>query len=390
MSNIFDEVQLVPGSSSLLAKNVLPIGKLDKVAKLSELFTLEQIIQTGVSEDEATQFYEKFKDSRIKKGALDHLPTTINKLLGRVISREPAAPRTSAPRTPREPKVVAEADPIEVAPVVYPSLQSTPVVDPKVFTMMGISGTGKGTRLSQLIHFLTSKMESTNIIAMADKPCMIGVYFKDLNLICLGKWVRSNKSGRMISFSSFDWIQSLVLASGKNIFDLINSSIKDLNIANVAFEGYPCMIDYRTITGKVNDGIGIIPAVHTQYFQYPLENGFELLQDRIVGRSGSRIKGTCWAGNIGIGRTGNAHNIAIQNNELTGYSETFDYNAPVTTFGEHVLSVLKPSLVSEFLEFSKENNTLRHLDDVDGSIQKVSTYYDVQIANVMSGVNVTI
>lgn len=66
----------------------------------------------------------------------------------------------------------------------------------------------------------------------------------------------------------------------------------------------------------------------------------------------------------------------------------YQFDADITTFGLLVLMKLDIKLVSEFIKFSKENNTLRDINDVGGSIDKVQEYYDLQQGNILGIPNV--
>lgn len=383
MSNIFDDVKLVPGSSSLLDVGVLPVSSRGSLPTINDRYTVESLVNSGVLQVEAEQFIEKFGTAMVKKGCLHSMPKLINTILGR---------ETVVIRTPRE-KSSSEDEPdskiqlpVEKLPVQYPEWSTTKVNSPNVFTMHGISSTGKGTRLSQLLHFLDSKYELVTLFANLGKATPIGVYVKDLNLVILGKWVRSNKVGKMISFSSYDWLQGIKTNDGRNFFEVVNRLISEFNVANVAFEGYPCMVDYRHVHNLIPNSKSF-----ACYFSYPQDGGFEILQSRVVGRSGKRIKGTCWGGNIGTHRTAAGHqekiNTGIFPNDV---AKDLMYDAPVTSFGEVVLNAISPELVQEFITFSESSNTLRHLDNREESIYKVNRYYIEQQSRQRSGVNIDV
>jgi hypothetical protein len=257
-----------------------------------------------------------------------------------------------------------------------------------IFTMLGISGTGKGTRLSQLIHYLSSTTSSDNIICEIEgKPTMIGVYFKEYNLVVFGKWVKSNKKGNMLSFSSYDWLQSLKTSEGEGFFDLVKYLVSQNKVQNIAFEGYPCMVTHKVLHELFKEEE---PSVNSCYFFYPGgKEGFEHLQKRIVGRSGSRIKGTCWGGNIDILRKAKAHESYINSDpNIKDTALRFTHDAPITVFGEMLLKVIsKQELVEDFKKFSTNNNTLRDLQDLANSINKITPYYEKQLKDIDEGVN---
>lgn len=257
-----------------------------------------------------------------------------------------------------------------------------------IFTMLGISGTGKGTRLSQLIHYLSYTTSGDNIICeISGKPTMIGVYFKEYNLVIFGKWVKSNKKGNMISFSSYDWLQSAKTSSGLGFFDLVKLLVGQNKVKNIAFEGYPCMVTYKALHELFKEKD---VSVNSCYFFYPGgKEGFEQLQKRIVERSGSRIKGTCWGGNVDILRKAKAHESYINSDSYSrDKALRFTHDAPVTVFGEMLLTVIgKQELLEDFKKFSKNNNTLRDLNDLSNSLSKVNSYYEKQLKDIEKGIN---
>lgn len=77
MSNIFDDVKLVPGSSSLLDVGVLPVSSRGSLPTINDRYTVESLVNSGVLQVEAEQFIEKFGTAMVKKGCLHSMPKLI-------------------------------------------------------------------------------------------------------------------------------------------------------------------------------------------------------------------------------------------------------------------------------------------------------------------------
>lgn len=155
--------------------------------------------------------------------------------------------------------------------------------------LRGISATGKGTRVSILMEYLKSKFSyESHIIAnvpneIFKSPWQISVFFPEIKTVFIGRWVKSNKSGLM-SWNSLDGISGY---QDSLYYDLP----KYYKGCNIVMEGY--------FGGKGSHIYPhfLVPSVeNTVYFHY-LYDDIEELQERCVGRSGSRIKGSCWADN---------------------------------------------------------------------------------------------
>lgn len=241
----------------------------------------------------------------------------------------------------------------------------------------GISAVGKGTRFSHLMEFLKTKFSWHTIgykdfvrydgAIITDTP--IGTWFPEINMYFLGRWVKSNKSG-LISWSCLDTINSLF---GKQYITELYLNIGN-NKGHVLVEGYPMTMCKEYSPKWITENSNITNLFY-QYFIYP--NDIEHVQERVVGRSGKRIKGSCWGQNKMFD---NECNNFMNNKEIMDkynvHIDKCDYNIAPEIFGHTYLSYLQvdPSLVEEFYEWSKTNSTLRHISDKEGNHAKFYKY----------------
>lgn len=150
--------------------------------------------------------------------------------------------------------------------------------------IFGSSGTGKGTRVNQFMQFLntvytpTIKMDKD----INGKLFPVGLYYKELDLLILGKYV-TNKQTNITSWSSMDSLWSKYGGTEPTM-----EAISKFN-HNVLCEGYANMDTFRVRPVHMNQ-----KGCETFFYQtysYGKE-GFEDYLGRIIGRSGKEPKGT--------------------------------------------------------------------------------------------------
>lgn len=242
--------------------------------------------------------------------------------------------------------------------------------------LIGISGTGKGTRMSTLIEYLKTKStdyESIFLKSINDtdikKPYQIALRFNDLGITFFGRWVKSNKLNRLISWSSLDSFSTYQEHYPK-LMEMFNKDI-------FCSEGY-----YATRGSWMSpESIRLYgyEKFHCHHFLY---KELEDLQQRCLGRSGARIKGSCWGDNQYYLREGNQEKTIqsfvekCRDVKFLGYQ--YDFNSceePVYFWGAKVITESLPTLdASEFVTWAKENNTLRHVDKAVENSDKYSKY----------------
>lgn len=231
-----------------------------------------------------------------------------------------------------------------------------------LFLLKGISGCGKGSRVSQLIEFLKTEYKYHTYLVdklkvgeekfNLKKPLQLGIIFPDLNTFFVGRWVQSNKS-KLISWSSLDNLSRY----GQTFYRYLPIKFSKMNLV---VEGY--------FGGKTN---AFIPKFAKKYFDkgnfvnYYYED-IEELQERVVGRSGKRIKGTCYRDNSKYTKP------EVRLNEINAFVSEWpeltyefkNYKDPLVNFGITFIHELElgDDLKQKFLDYSKHTTTLREVD----------------------------
>jgi len=176
---------------------------------------------------------------------------------------------------------------------------------PKLFIQAGISGTGKGVRVSSLLEFLKTKFACESYVIeecngfLFKNPPQIAVTFPEIKVAFIGKWVRSNKGERLISFQGLD---AYSFDGGKSYPALCEYFLS--RGFHLFVEGYFAfnarMVNFLKAIGYLLNDRSIPEFAGNKYFPsivHWLYSDVEELQQRMLQRSGSRIKGTCWGDN---------------------------------------------------------------------------------------------
>ena len=240
-------------------------------------------------------------------------------------------------------------------------------------SLKSTSGTGKGTRVNQLLMFLRDKDYELTTITMSEKSeskrtfgeyktYPIGIFCRELNLFVIGKYVKSNKSG-LYSLNGMDSLD----------FDICVKLLNMMCNYNTIGEGY---------VGCFSDSFA--PDLMTGYnhfFYMGLEyDNFDQMMERIVSRSGKTCRGdAAWSQN-GLAREFiNAVRNCKRIEEINLYAEMFSYNVPVQLFGANYLDFLDLiELSDEFVEWSKHNNVLRHYTEKERNHNQFEHIYQEQ------------
>jgi hypothetical protein len=242
-----------------------------------------------------------------------------------------------------------------------------------LFLLRGISATGKGTRVSTLLEFLKTKTsyrveEVTSIIVddveLQKTPIQLSVVFDDINTVFIGRWVKSNKS-KLISWTSLDGY------SKYNNDTFYNHIMRSYNTRNVVCEGY------FGGKGKTFDPPQIAEIFKSADLEHYYYESMDELQSRVMGRSGSTIKGTCYRDNKWCIKEKNRQRV-IDLFTAAVPNSTYNFirhHEEVHEFGSRFLNKIgKSEWVSEFISFASENSTKRNVESIEENYSKFSKY----------------
>jgi hypothetical protein len=247
--------------------------------------------------------------------------------------------------------------------------------------MKGISATGKGTRMSTLIEFLKTVDAGyqswfvTKIgVQSIPQPYQIALHFPKVNITFMGRWVKSNKIGRMVSWSSLDGFS----AHKENYFD----------IATLANQSHYCCEGYF-------GGKSLVPAQfkNAGYDKLVVDHflfaDIEELQARCSGRSGERIKGSCYSDNEYFLDEKKRQRFIDNFMELAHEAQIDVYyrlnmsTTPAQDWGCQVLREIgRVDLLAAFLDHAQKNPTLRHVTKAQENIAKFSKYLPGDTTNI--------
>jgi hypothetical protein len=234
----------------------------------------------------------------------------------------------------------------------------------------GTSGTGKGTRISQLQMFfkhigLKHEMHWVDDTTKIVPVCLV---FPEVNMAFLGKWVKSQYS-KLWSWTSLDYIHA------RFQFQYTPGFITEYKNYNLVAEGYPMTLGSCYRFKHIHETFGFTKQFY-QYYHYDLhkkentkeqnDECFEQLQGRMMERSGHRIKGSCWGSNWGAYAEYETHQKE-HDEDPRGVELKLSrhrYDDDINVFGASILPFIgRPDLVEAFHKYCLENNTLRKMGD---------------------------
>lgn len=230
--------------------------------------------------------------------------------------------------------------------------------------LKGTSGTGKGTRVFQLMSYLFNEAgyKAEKLQAkMKGKKKPFGVLFTDINVIFLGKWVVSNKSG-LKSWSSLDAINA---GTGKT--DLTIALVKRRTRGmHVVAEGEPMIISHKYRPEVMFELYPDLERCFFQIFNYAEREQYD---ERILNRSGKLPGDSGWGRNKDYKREHERVLSERKDLNMTGESDTgkelihcemLPHDAPVTCFGVAYLKFLgMDDHIKAFKKYAKKHPALR-------------------------------
>jgi hypothetical protein len=212
--------------------------------------------------------------------------------------------------------------------------------------LKGVSGTGKGTRVAQLMLFLCDRynVKINKQKVDSDNEQCVAIEFEEPNIAIIGKVLKSPCG--LLNLEGIDHKHEIK----EYLYDKYKSW-------NLICEGF-------VLTGsdffKPQSMLDKYDFKKQMWESYYYDN-VEQLQERVTGRSGKRSSGKAFSGNKGI--INEFENKIKPQCEENGFScGLYKYDEAVTSFGIRYLHFVGLSeLFPEFLTFSKRKSALRHI-----------------------------
>lgn len=382
------DITITPGSSSLLSKGVLPVGTQNSMPTLAD-----RVPKTD--NELVNEFIDVFGQFKVKSGVLGNVEGTINRLLGIIPTRAITPIQLKdQPAVADKPKVYNPHDVNNYTGTI--SKHNTDFTPDYLFRtksyaqLRGTSAVGKGTRVFQLMLFLMEKYNWNYLFEKVPNhnhpdvkaklrepelvPYLTGVLVEDLNILFIGRIVKSNKSG-LLSLTGADSINSSV--GFHATFDILKKHVDK----NVIIEGYPGMTSNVLNPTSLVTGFGFKDLFYVAY-QY---DDKEQMLERVEQRSASRCRGdAAWSQMLGIVQSLTAcktqwDELVEQGHEGEIYLQTNHYTESIYSFGYDYLNWLgHNNIAEEFLEWSKTNTVDRDYRDIEANYRLVGPYYHNQ------------
>jgi hypothetical protein len=231
--------------------------------------------------------------------------------------------------------------------------------------LKGISGSGKGTRVEQLLRFLLSKNYNYQIYhtEFKNKKCPIAIEFPDLNIFITGKYALGRAS-KLHSWTGLDYLNT-----GFGAW-FVYWLIKKFSNKNFICEGYPLTLSPVYNLDSIHNKFGY----NNVFYQYFFYDKRESMIDRCFNRNGGKIiKGTCW-GTETATKNNYQYNKNLSKelksptlNKCEVHTQKFD--DPVYVFGYNYLKFLGlGELADKFVSYCNNNSNLR----INGQTQDLS------------------
>lgn len=214
---------------------------------------------------------------------------------------------------------------------------------PTISVVKGISGSGKSSRVFQLIKFFQNFGFSCENFYHNGK--LVGLMFNELNLLFIGKIY---KSGTIERWQGYDSVTS-VFGSSEN-FSLFLGERN--GFSNIIIEGAGVTQTNRLRPEFLFNELEF-KKIYIQYYNYP-SDGLDVYMDRIRERSGEKkVKDTMWKKNKSFRKE--FRKSIIEKNNI-GSKNIFIYDsgfmADIDDFGIKFLSIMDlKNLIIEFCEF---------------------------------------
>lgn len=256
-----------------------------------------------------------------------------------------------------------------------------------MIVIKGTSGTGKGTRVVQLIEFLRTKYEPVvREYSVGEKVRPFGLVFEELKLMFVGQYTRSNKSS-LTSWTSMDAIHASV-GKGEIAREFLSQYLSDGY--TLVCEGEPLMLSDKWRPEWMVSNYGL-DKLSMLYFHYETREQYDA---RIIGRSGKKAGDGGWSRNTSYPKEFEASRnemAALQDIEEVHRSETnsiyssisrgevcgeiaiVPHDAPLRIVGFMILGAIgkKGEFQDEFSDFCDRHPMYRGVDGTDPLAHRV-------------------
>lgn len=221
----------------------------------------------------------------------------------------------------------------------------------------GTSGTGKGTRVCQVLEFLKTKFEHHPVMfEFEGKTKQYGIAFPDLTVIFVGTITTSNKSG-LSSWSSMDYIHSTV-KKAENARPIAKGFLEQGY--SLVLEGEPMMQSDKFRPLFMYEYYGVSRYLMPHYWYQNREQ----YDERIMGRSGKLAGDSGWSRNESYRREYERTLEELDTLGLDTSGCTLDpHDAPLEQLGASLLVYMdQAALIGDFVEFTHAHPMLRSID----------------------------
>jgi len=215
-----------------------------------------------------------------------------------------------------------------------------------IFVVKGISGSGKSSRVFQIIkylEFLGCEHEDFHYINKEGKDRIVGILYKDLNLVFLGKFY---KSGNVERWQGYDSVTSCFMKS-----EYFSEFLGDNKNYTLFVEGAGVTQTNRLRPKFLHEELGF-EKIFIQYYNYADKQDY---LDRITFRSGKvPTKATMWDKNSSF----IAESIWSLEDQKHIECEVFvnQFDAPIEDLGVKFLRFIGSSKadIDDFIKFTKD------------------------------------
>jgi len=231
--------------------------------------------------------------------------------------------------------------------------------------LKGASGTGKGSRTSQLIEFLKTKEQPVHFLSEKRPSSSWGLLFKKFGIMFIGCYVESNKSG-LTSWTSMDMIHATVKKAeiGREVIkEAIGFMLTNTENENtcLVLDGEPMLLSDKFRPSFIEQEYKP-DHLMISYFMYKDREEYD---QRIMGRSGVKGGDSGWSRVAGYSSDFNkSKEEAVSLDATQCHISMHNFDETIWKWGSDLLTLLKiPSL--EFSSWAQNNSMIREIGKAD-------------------------